>query len=560
MISLVVSSAVTALVGAHLTRSALRGEARQLARSHLRVLEQAYGERERTMVAVLRNVSQVIVARDLTEPAKRNELIGEMGRAYRNLDLDVLEVRERTGQALSPPAAVGALLDPRQPNPAGQASWEPSGRLLLATKGTYVHAVAVPLAAGLGSKVLVGGYTFSDAFAYRLRRQLGDVSHVILVVDGRVLGSTLPVRPPTPPGSSDRPGRIPTAPTSVRLDGAKRLVAYAPIGAPGVAPSMALGVVLPDPVAPLDRSLASGRIVTSVLLALVGLGLGALLTRAITRPIVALARTAGKVAKGDLQASFGPRGDDEVGRLAECLEHMTAELRAQAAGLQESARRIVAAQDEERHRLARDLHDGVQQQLVVLRMRLGMAAGVAHDREGQDGPVLEAFGQELDDAIQRLRETSHDLYPSILVDRGLSSALHSYVGRLPLSTRLRLDPDPLPRLPPPVEAAAYFLMSEALTNVLKHSGATDVAISLQVHDARLLLTVEDDGKGFDPSAQERHGGLLHMEDRVGSFGGHVQVTSAPGSGTSVVVSLPTGPVDQRNLAMDAPFHPVDASG
>jgi signal transduction histidine kinase len=212
------------------------------------------------------------------------------------------------------------------------------------------------------------------------------------------------------------------------------------------------------------------------------------------------------------------------------LQNRLDTIAAQADELRESSRRIVAAQDGERQRLARDLHDGLQQQLVVLRMQVGML------EDGDEN--VGRLGQQLDSVIEQLREVTHDLYPSILVDRGLTAALHSYVGRLPVSVRLVYEPEDFPRLPVELESGAYFLLGEAVTNALKHSGASTIELGLVLRDEWLHVTVADDGQGFVVEESRRRGGLLHMEDRVRSFGGTLEITSAPGDGTRVVASFP----------------------
>jgi len=214
----------------------------------------------------------------------------------------------------------------------------------------------------------------------------------------------------------------------------------------------------------------------------------------------------------------------------------------QAAALQESSQRIVAAQDEERSRLARDLHDGIQQQLVVLRMRIGLLEDAAANGNGSGqaspAPHFEALGLELDSVIQCLREVTQNLYPSILLDRGLAPALHSYVGRLPVPARFSCFPDPFPRLAPEIESGVYFLLGEALTNAMKHAEASEMAVHLHFEGDWLVISVQDDGRGFDPEGVQRRGGLLHMHDRARSFGGTLEIISEPGAGARVVARFP----------------------
>lgn len=542
LVALTASTVVTAVVASRLTESALDRQARRTAQSHLSVLQEAYSERERNLVVQARNLAETLAGQGLLAPDRRPDLIAELGRAAGNLELGILRVLDTGGHDLSPPVGVGATLAAPSAAPDDRVSLDPATRLLRASDGRYVQAVPVALGTGAGRLILLAGYEFSDPFAYRLRKQIGSLDHIVLVAGGRIAGSTLPEPPATPPAQDRSTAEVPRRPRVVELDGTRSLVAYTPVSrSPDDPVGGALGVVLTNPTGTLHRSLAQTRVVSALLSALVALGLGLLLFRALIRPLVELAGTAGQVAGGDDQASFLVGGGDEIAMLAGSLEHMRVELQsrldtiaAQATELRESSRRIVTAQDGERHRLARDLHDGLQQQLVVLRMQLGML-------EEAGGPETGAFaqlGQQLDEVIQQLREVTHDLYPSILLDRGLVSALYSYAGRLPISTRLACEPEDFPRLSPELESGAYFLLCEAVTNALKHSGATAIELSLAVRDGWLLVSVADDGRGFVLSGGPRRGGLLHMEDRVRSFGGTLEITSVPGQGTRVVASFP----------------------
>jgi len=549
VVALTVSTVITALVAARLTRSALDGQARRSARSHLSVLQEAYGERDRSLLVNARNLAESLAGRGLLDPQKRPDLIAELGRSSGNLELDILRVLDADGRDLSPPVGVGAILAEPSSPPQEKAILEAASRLLPTTQGRFVQAVPVALGTGPGRLILLAGYEFWDPFAYKLRKQIGSLDNIVLVAAGRMAGSSLSEPPATPPAQDRSTGQVPRSPRMVQLAGGRSLVAYTSVSRSPDDPSGgALGVVLTNPTGSLRRSLAQTRMVSALLSALAALGLGWLLFRAIIRPLVDLAGTAVQVAGGDDRASFsgGGAGDDdggdEIALLARSLEHMRKELQArlgtigaQAAELQETSRRIVTAQDGERHRLARDLHDGLQQQLVVLRMQVGML-----EEGGSYGgdAALGRLGLQLDEVIEQLREVTHNLYPSILLDRGLAAALHSYVGRLPVSTRLRCEPEDFPRLPPPIESGAYFLLGEAVTNALKHSGAASIDISLTLEDGWLRVCVADDGRGFEIGGGRPRGGLLHMEDRVRSFGGTLTISSAPGEGTRVVASFP----------------------
>ncbi|HEX7276226.1 MAG TPA: histidine kinase [Acidimicrobiales bacterium] len=545
VVTLVVSSVVTAFIASRLTSNALDSQAARIASSQLNVLKEAFDLRGEQLLASMRNLAGTVNNGGLAEPDRRSDLISELKRASVNFELDVIRVVDASGAELADAVGVGmrfsdpAIFSDRSP------IVEPASRLLATTDGKFVQAIAVAVGPGPGRPVLVGGYFFDDAFAFRLRNQILD--NVLLVVSGRVAGTSLPDPPQTPPGQEEGDeGRLPTDPTVVRIGGKPGLVAYEQVGRNADDPAGgALGVVLTNPITPLQRSLSNTRLLASVLLTLVALGLGWILFRALIKPLVLLASTAGQVAGGDADATFVRRGKDEIGMLAGSLEHMRLELKSrldlitrQAVDLQESSQRIVAAQDEERQRLSRDLHDGIQQQLVVLRMQVGML----QDGIGPDGddPVraFDSLGAELDRVIEQLREVTHNLYPSILVDRGLSAALHSYVGRLPLSTVVSCEPEDFPRLTPEIESGAYFLLGEAVTNALKHARATRIDIGLRLADGWLEVTVTDDGVGFHPDQAGRRGGLLHMEDRVRSFGGELTIASQLSGGTRVAATFP----------------------
>jgi signal transduction histidine kinase len=561
VVVLVVSTAVTALVDARLTHSAVATQTEQVATSNLRVLQEAFSERQRTLQVSLQTLADRLVGDNLTDPARRSDLIAQLGSAASSLQLDQLDVVDDTGAALNPPVSVGRLT-PFLPFGGGASfTTEPTSHLVTTLQGPFVQALPVPIGADRHPLVLIGGREFGDDLAYDLRRQLGGLANVLLVVGSHVAGSTLATPTATPPAFDKGSGLPPARPKVDRLAGVQSVVAYVAVGRSGQDPiGGALGIALPDPAAGLDRALGSRRVIAGTVLAVLAVILGLVLFRALTQPLVNLAATAVRIAGGELDRPFVAQGSDEIARLAGALEHMRSELQAklalvgqQAAELRESSQRIVAAQDHERRRLARDLHDGIQQQLVIMRMRLGLGqeafasaptpAASAADSGGANGEasLLADLAEQLDRTIEGLREVSHDLYPAILRDRGLGAAARSYAGRLPLESRLAMSPDPLPRLAPDVESAAYFLMCEAVTNALKHSHADELTVTLAVEDGHLRVGVADDGRGFDAAAGTRHGGLLHMEDRVRSFGGDLRIESRPGAGTSVVARFPLDP-------------------
>ena len=212
------------------------------------------------------------------------------------------------------------------------------------------------------------------------------------------------------------------------------------------------------------------------------------------------------------------------------------EVTAQLEKVKESRSRIVAAADEERRRIERDIHDGAQQRLVALALELKSA----QRRLGDDvDPELEALlgsaAGQLQVAVDELRELAHGIHPGVLVQGGLAAALDELAGRSPVPIQVEALEE---RLPPEVEGTAYFVASEALANVVKHAGATRASIRATRENGMLVVEVVDDGVG---GAVARNGsGLSGLADRVEAQGGTLRVESARGSGTRVVGEIPCG--------------------
>ena len=573
LVALLLSTIVTALTFSRLTRSALSEQSEQLGRGQMSIMEEVYGARDRHLVSNLRNLTQILVAQDMFIDKHRASLIAELGRAAANLELDMLSVVDGKGRLLSPPVAVGVALADPEALP-GIVNDGLRSRLVRAAEGTFLQAMALEVFSNNEKYLVVGGYSFDDEFAYSLRKQVGSHDDVLLVASGRVVGSTLPLPPGRPPTPTDDE-ELPTSPVKVNRADFEGLVSYVTLGRTADPERGAIGLVLTDPDSLLEGSLGRGRLVATLVLVLVTVVLGMLLYRHLIRPLVRLSGTAQRIAGGDLEASFDAGGQDEIGMLGSSLEQMRVELRTkleliarqaedlqrQTTELQESSQRIVAAEDNERHRLARDLHDGIQQELVVLRMRIGMAADGNGERS-LDGVTqeFEQLGTDLDAAIERLREVTRNLYPSILLDRGLAVATRSYIRRLPLNVRLTYASEPFPRLHPAIESGAYFLLCEALTNAFKHARSSEIGIALRVEGDRLTVEVQDDGQGFRPEEVRGRGGLLHMHDRVRSFGGELEIISAPGEGTVIRARFPTCLPDDADTCLPERNEAASPSG
>jgi signal transduction histidine kinase len=240
-------------------------------------------------------------------------------------------------------------------------------------------------------------------------------------------------------------------------------------------------------------------------------------------------------------------GDDELGELTASYNAMIRGLRERESlredklrlvdDLRASRERLAATADAERRKVERDLHDGAQQSLVLLRLKLGML-----DKRAQHSPELlelvHAARADLDRALKEIRDLAHGIYPAALQDGGLRSALEDLSQRSAIPVRIKCDG--AGRYPPQVEAAVYFCCVEALQNAAKYAGEGATAtVHLADADGQLEFAIEDDGHGYDPEQPRSPlGGVQNIIDRVGALGGAVAVRSAPGAGTTVMASIP----------------------
>jgi signal transduction histidine kinase len=220
-------------------------------------------------------------------------------------------------------------------------------------------------------------------------------------------------------------------------------------------------------------------------------------------------------------------------RLALENQRLHAELRAQLDEVRASRARIVAAGDEERRRLERDLHDGAQQRLLALGLALQLARAELPERTASADELLADAEHELHEALHELRELARGIHPAILTDGGLTPALRTLAERTSIPVSVA---GPQGRLPPAVETAAYFIVSEALANVVRHAHASQASVAVRANAGRVLVAVEDDGVGGADVAGGS--GLRGLRDRAQALGGSLAVTSTPGEGTRVAAELP----------------------
>jgi len=297
------------------------------------------------------------------------------------------------------------------------------------------------------------------------------------------------------------------------------------------------------------ESVTGQMMLTTLFVSAVGIAGATLLTWIVTRPILQLKQATQMVGHGDFSQRVRPWSGDEIGELSESFNRMTADLAAieRVRSERELLRsqlldRVISAQEEERQRIARELHDETGQALTSLTVRLQSLAqdSSSSKQRRQIGEVSELASQALED-VHRL---ALELRPSVLDDLGLVAALQRYVSdhNRRSSTTVDLVTVGLDhgRLPSAVETALYRIVQEGLTNIIRHAEAESATVMLKRHDGQIRVIIEDDGKGFDPQAAESSSrlGLYGMRERAELLGGELMVESTPGRGTTLCVEVP----------------------
>ncbi|HEX2267309.1 MAG TPA: GAF domain-containing sensor histidine kinase, partial [Actinomycetota bacterium] len=215
---------------------------------------------------------------------------------------------------------------------------------------------------------------------------------------------------------------------------------------------------------------------------------------------------------------------------------LTSELMANLEELRASRQRLVTAQDDERRRLERNIHDGAQQQLVALSVKIRLASAMLDRDAEKTRQLLTELQAETTDAQENLRDLARGIFPPLLADQGLEAALDSQLRKVPLPVSLATDG--VGRYPKEVESAVYFSCLEALQNVSKYANAGEAMISLSEENGSLVFSVQDDGVGFDPAKVKKGSGLQNISDRLEAIGGKLEIQSAPGSGTTLTGRIP----------------------
>jgi signal transduction histidine kinase len=234
-----------------------------------------------------------------------------------------------------------------------------------------------------------------------------------------------------------------------------------------------------------------------------------------------------------------PDTESRIANFAELVATAIANAEARTE-LAASRARVVAAADETRRRLERNLHDGAQQRLVSLALELRGAEATVGSERGDLGRQLSRIGEGLNGVLEDLRKISRGLHPAILSEAGLKPALKALARRsaVPVQLDLRVEG----RLPKSIEVAAYYVVSEGLANAVKHANGSAAKVDVEATESNLRLSICDDGRGgADPA---RGSGLIGLKDRVEAQGGTISVVSPPGEGTKLHVSLPVATADE----------------
>lgn len=464
------------------------------------------------------------------------------------------------GSNLSNLPPIVQSLNSRKPSISNVLTVEPSGKrvIFMVTPLRNIEGRVVGL---VGGKIDPTGRTLQDITELV---EHGQTSHVS-VIDGN--GVIL--------ASSDRQ-RILKTEEEVASQGKAEVTGLAPLS---LAPwSVAFRQSETEALAPV-RAMEQRFIVFGLSALVVALFLSWGMARSLVRPIGQLNAAAQSISQGDLSQPTPELGSDEIGELSRSLDAMRIALKKSLDEMQdwnteleakvevrtkqledsyreierkeaargELLRKILTAQEEERKRIARELHDETTQSLLGLLMKLEAASKTPSEASSIDSDMLMDVKNLAVETLDNVRRIIHDLRPSVLDDLGLLSAIRWYAearfGSVAIKARVELTGEDR-SLAPEIETALFRVVQEAIANIVRHAEAHNAVISVELEDAAVRIEVEDDGKGFDVEAIRRQAdkavglGLLGMEERIALLGGRFQIESNPGGGTRLVIEVP----------------------
>lgn len=345
-------------------------------------------------------------------------------------------------------------------------------------------------------------------------------------------------RAATPRPASDRMprrgarARFLAVPLRFKLLGANALIVGAALAALAFGDRLAGGTLTPATV------LVGALVLTSVV--------NVLLVSAALQPLSELERTASRIWHGDLQARVptSPLADQELQRVGRTLNLLLDGLTSDRARMRQLASQVISAQDQERSRVARELHDSTAQTLTAAMLQIG---ALVRMQPPEHAAQLETLRSLVAAALEEVRSLAHTIYPRVLDDLGLPAALEWLARQTRDSSALGVVVEAEVRadaVPPAAAAVLYRVAQEALRNVVLHAEARSVQLTLTLHDDVAMLVVEDDGRGFvvDEAEKRRPGmGLFAMRERASLVNGRVAIASTPGSGTRITAEVPVAP-------------------
>ena len=289
----------------------------------------------------------------------------------------------------------------------------------------------------------------------------------------------------------------------------------------------------------LHREIAHARLTIAILgtsILAAALIAVVLIGNLLTKPLREVAAGAQRIAAGDLTHRVPAGRPDEIGQLATTFNDMAAKIAERDASLRQLSKRLLSIQEQERVRIAREVHDELGQALTAMKIEI-QQLGKQH-REMQE--PLSAIGHRIDGIVDLVRRIAADLRPSILDDLGITAALEQQLRRLRESTGITttLTVSEEPEIDMLTGVTLYRIMQEALANVVRHAEATAVEVSLAMNGGRAVLSIKDNGRGMQQPANPQSLGLLGIRERAELLGGSVAIDSRPGDGTMITVTLP----------------------
>jgi len=276
-----------------------------------------------------------------------------------------------------------------------------------------------------------------------------------------------------------------------------------------------------------------------------------------TRPIIALAAEARELGRGAYRQHDHRWGHNEIGALGSAFDEMSREIGKKEQARTQLVAKVLSAQEDERKRIARELHDDTSQSLTSLLVELKAAEKIAPTQEMKS--KLESLRELVHKTLEDVHHIAVELRPNVLDDLGLNAALEKYIAEYESKAGIRVDlhiaASARRRWAPEIETAAYRIAQEALANVIRHARAKNACIVVSCKDSRLSLVVEDDGVGFNPDDTMRKSpelrlGLFGMYERAALIGGSLTVESEPGRGTTVFLEVPVKDGEEKEDGKD----------